>query len=249
MTQTPQPLSLQTLHALAASCPYDFGRPAYNDIVGIGGDLEPATLLAAYLCGAFPWFNQDDPITWWRPKQRCVMFTDSYRPAKSLLRHAKKCNWLISCNHAFDDVIDGCRQPRSYSTDTWIHTDIITSYHNLHQLGVAFSVEVWSETTKAELIGGLYGLKIGKAIFGESMFHRRTDASKMAFWALISLCQRADIDMIDCQLPNDYLLGLGATIIPSDDYMARLRQHTQSQSPPWYKPPTPFVADHHALHF
>lgn len=242
-TQTP--LSLADIHTLAATCPYRFDTPNHNDLVGIGGDLQPATLLAAYLQGVFPWFNEGEAIAWWRPDPRCVMHTATYRPKKSLIRTAKKyAHWHISYNHAFDAVMYACSQPRHYSSETWINAQMMASYQILHRMGIGFSIEVWADDVGGELIGGLYGLKIGSGIFGESMFHRRTDASKLAFWALVALCRTSNIPIIDCQLPNDYLIGLGASTLPLDCYMAQLAALTcpTASDPNWHQLPSHSLA-------
>lgn len=225
--------TLYELHHLASHCLYRFPPPCDDaGLVGLGGDLLPSTLIYAYLHGLFPWFNQDEAIAWWCPNPRCVMIPSAYRPAKSLVRTAKKQNnWHLSLNLAFDQVVHYCSLPRSYSDDTWIHDNIKQSYHRLHKLGVGFSIEVWEgHPCQSELIGGLYGLKIGACVFGESMFHQRTDASKLAFWGLNHLCQQSKVRLIDCQLPNDHLMGLGATLISRESFLQKLALLTHPQS-------------------
>lgn len=225
-------LNLLAIHQLAKDCPYQFAVSTPDgDCVGIGGDLEPSTLLSAYLQGCFPWFNHDEPIAWWNPNPRCVMICQDFTPAKSLVRTAKKFSkntpWHISLNLGFDKVIDACSQPRSYTDDTWIDERIKHAYQSLHRLGVGFSLEIWEGVpNQSDLIGGLYGLKIGACVFGESMFHRKTDASKIAFWALNKLCLHSHVPLIDCQLPNAYLMGLGATLLTRQEFLAHLHHHT-----------------------
>lgn len=222
-------LSLHEIHAIADRCPYDFTSMQLvadgDGFLGIGADLSPETLLHAYRCGVFPWFNSDDPICWWSPDPRCVITPQEFRPSKSLSRTAKKSPWILTTNYAFDAVIDACSQPRSYGSDTWIHDEIKTAYHQLHQLGVAASIEIWEgQPLKSDLIGGLYGVNIGGIFCGESMFHRRSDASKLAFWGLMLLAWRCDILLVDCQLQNSHLSSLGATPMTRKDFMNELNQ-------------------------
>lgn len=219
-------MTLDQVHALAATCPYQFPLPLSDDgLVALGGDLEPATLLNAYMQGLFPWFNQGEPIAWWCPNPRCVFVPNTFRPAKSLKRTAKNSRWQITMNQAFDDVVHSCSLPRSYSDDTWIHAEMKQAYAQLHQMGIAKSIEVWEgEPCKSALVGGLYGLQIGAIFFGESMFHVKTDASKIAFWVLTDLCDKSGIQLIDCQLENAYLMGLGASLMSRHDFLITLTQ-------------------------
>lgn len=207
------------------------------EIVGLGADLSPSTLLQAYRCGIFPWFNEGEPIAWWCPNPRCIMASHEFVPSKSLRQSAKKYakqGGHLSLNRAFWSVVEKCSLPRAYSEDTWIHSEMKAAYGALHELGVGFSVEVWAgEPMTSELIGGLYGLKIGNMVFGESMFHRQTDASKLAFWGLSRLCVQSGVSWIDCQLPNDYLLSLGAVMVPREQFLAVLAKRVQSEQQSW----------------
>ncbi|MDO5652104.1 MAG: leucyl/phenylalanyl-tRNA--protein transferase [Moraxella sp.] len=219
--------SLAEIHALADSCPYQFPHPSTDvsssGLIALGGDLSVGTLVYAYTHGLFPWFNDGEPIAWWCPNPRCVMIPQDFRPAKSLVRTAKKSDWTLTINHTFDEVMHACSLPRSYSDDTWIHDEMKSAYHTLHTLGIAVSIEIWEHVPfDSELVGGLYGVQIGQMFFGESMFHRRTDASKLAFWGLNILCTRANIALIDCQLENSYLLGLGASLMTRDEFLTKL---------------------------
>lgn len=225
--------TLYDLHRLAHACIYRFPPPCDDaGLVGLGGDLLPSTLIYAYLNGLFPWFNKDEAIAWWNPNPRCVIFPSEYRPAKSLVRTAKKHkDWHISLTLDFDAVVHNCSLPRAYSDDTWIHDNIKQSYHLMKELGVGYSIEIWDGIPQqSELVGGLYGLKIGGCAFGESMFHKRTDASKLAFWGLNRLCLLTGVRMIDCQLPNEYLMGLGATLISRDLFLEKLAILTYPKS-------------------
>lgn len=225
MTHIP---SLASLHTLADACPYDFQNAALmadsDGFLGTGADLSAATLLHAYRSGVFPWFDADDPICWWSPSTRCVIKPDAFTPSKSLVRTAKKQPWTLTTNLVFDDVIDACSQPRHYTSDTWIHDEMKMAYGELHRLGVAVSVEIWAGTPlDGELIGGLYGVNIGAIFCGESMFHRQTDASKVAFWGLMKLCQQTGIALVDCQLENPHLMSLGASLMPRSEFLQTLK--------------------------
>lgn len=165
---------------------YNFPNPNAVDpdgygVVALGGDLAPETLISAYAQGLFPWFNEDEPIAWWCPEPRCVIVPSDYQPSKSLRKQARRSRWQLTVNQAFDEVIHACSLPRSNGLPegehTWIHQEMIEAYTELHRYGFAHSVEVWDENGK--LIGGLYGLKIGHIYFGESMFHRASNASKL----------------------------------------------------------------------
>ena len=225
---------------------YNFPDPAMVDpdgigIVAVGGDLSPETLISAYAQGLFPWFNEDDPIAWWCPEPRCVMVPKDYKPSKSLRKQAGRSRWQLTLNQAFDDVIHACSLPRSGGINdtlpegehTWIHDEMIEAYTKLHEQGFAHSVEVWDET--GQLIGGLYGLKIGSIYFGESMFHRASNASKLAFWGLMRLCEQSKVELVDCQLPNDHLLSLGAEILPRAKFLLELDTLIGSRSVKWQK--------------
>ncbi len=220
--------TLTSLHALADTCLYDFQNAALmadgDGFLGTGADLSVATLLHAYRSGVFPWFDADDPICWWSPSMRCVLVPDEFHPSKSLVRTAKKQSWTLTTNLAFDAVIDACSQPRHYTSETWIHDEMKMAYGELHRLGVAVSVEIWAGVPMtSELISGLYGVNIGAIFCGESMFHRQTDASKVAFWGLMRLCQQSGIVLVDCQLENPHLMSLGATLMPRSEFLQTLK--------------------------
>ncbi|MEC5211297.1 leucyl/phenylalanyl-tRNA--protein transferase [Psychrobacter sp. PL15] len=219
---------------------YDFPNPADVDpngigVVAVGGDLAPETLISAYAQGLFPWFNEDEPIAWWCPEPRCVMVPTDYKPSKSLRRQAKHERWQLTLNQAFDDVIHACSLPRSdglpEGEHTWIHDEMIEAYTELHARGFAHSVEVWDDD--GQLIGGLYGLKIGSIYFGESMFHRASNASKLAFWGLMRLCAQSNVALVDCQLPNEHLISLGATTLPRADFLSQLDTLIGNRSVTW----------------
>ncbi len=194
--------------------------PQGQGLICIGADLEPSTLYEAYTHGLFPWFNEGDPICWWCPEPRCVIYPDQYKPSKTLLRNMKKMDYRITINQAFERVMRSCALPRNYTSETWISEDIVQGYVELFREGYGYSVEVWDDQ---ELIGGLYGVSIGRGCFGESMFSTRTDASKMAFYALMLLGQENQLAWIDCQLVNDHLLSLGACTLSRQEYLKSLQ--------------------------
>lgn len=194
--------------------------PDGHGLICVGADLTPSTLLEAYTHGLFPWFNPNEPICWWSPEPRCVIYPQAFRPSKSLLRNMKKFDYLITINHAFEQVIHHCSLPRSYAEDTWISTEIIQQYSDLFHAGYGYSIEVWD---KEELVGGLYGVSVGQGCFGESMFSTQTDVSKMAFYVLMLIGQEHHLPWIDCQLVNDHLINLGASTISRQNYLKSLQ--------------------------
>lgn len=219
---------------------YNFPNPVEVDpdgigIVAVGADLAPETLISAYAQGLFPWFNEDEPIAWWCPEPRCVIVPTDYRPSKSLVKQAKRERWQLTLNQAFDEVIHACSLPRCDGIEdgahSWIHDEMIEAYTELHAHGFAHSIEIWDAS--GQLIGGLYGLKIGNIYFGESMFHRASNASKMAFWGLMRLCEQSKVALVDCQLPNDHLMSLGATTLPRTGFLSQLDKLIVSQSTKW----------------
>lgn len=215
--------------------------PEGTGLVAIGGDLDVDTLRCAYQQGLFPWFNPGEPIMWWSPEPRCVIYPETFKPSKSLTRRIKRSDWWLTINTAFGAVIHACSEARAYSDGTWIHASMIDAYQNLHAHGDAYSIEIWqhkpdlstNHLTDQNLIGGLYGLKFGQAFFGESMFHRATDASKAAFFVLMRLAKLSGFAWVDCQLPNDHLLSLGASILPRDEFLPKLAKQVTQQNVNW----------------
>ena len=217
-------------------CRYEFPDPRLADpegegLVAVGGDLAPDTLICAYRQGIFPWFSEGDPIMWWSPEPRCIIDPHQFSPSKSLKRHLKHSDWIITLNRDFTAVIQACSEARAYANDTWINPEMIAAYQVLYQQNIAYSIEVWDNEN--QLIGGLYGLKIGQAFFGESMFHRRTDASKVAFFALMRLCAQSGFRWVDCQLPNAHLLSLGASVVDRDNFLTLLDEQIDLPSCDW----------------
>ena len=206
--------------------------PDGQGFICIGANLTPSTLFEAYSNGLFPWFNEDEPICWWCPEPRCIINPFDYKPSKSLLRNMKKFDYTITVNQAFEQVIRACSLPRSYAAETWISEDIIQGYTQLFQLGYAYSVEVWEQD---QLVGGLYGVNIGKGCFGESMFSLKTDVSKMAFYILMLIGQDNQLPWIDCQLVNDHLLSLGASTLSRQAYLNSLQDVIKAPPLDWKK--------------
>lgn len=186
----------------------------------VGGDLSPRRLLLAYSMGIFPWFSHDLPILWWSPEQRAVLPLETYRPSRSLQKTLRRTRWEIRVDTAFSEVIAACAAtPRRHEEGTWITPEMVAAYIELNRKGYAHSVECWEGE---ELIGGLYGLALGKCFFGESMFHRRANASKAAFAALVDRLKVLEYELLDCQVQNDHLASLGVVEIERDDFLRRL---------------------------
>lgn len=205
-----------------------------NGLLAAGRDLSAGRLLEAYGNGIFPWYSQGQPVLWWSPDPRMVVFIEEFRPSRSLRKTLRRIDltgtWTVTLDQAFVQVMQACAAPRPGQDGTWITRDIIKAYHALHQAGHAHSVEVWSE---GRLIGGLYGVSIGRMFFGESMFARVSDASKCAYAALVALLQRLDFCMVDCQQSTEHLASLGAREIPRSQFIAELRRLCELPGPQW----------------
>jgi leucyl/phenylalanyl-tRNA--protein transferase len=207
-------------------------------LLAAGGDLSMPRLIKAYKKGIFPWFENDQPILWWSPEPRSVLFPDQFKISKSLAKTLKQNKFEVKWDTAFDQVIIACSRPRHYSEETWITHEMISAYIDLFEHGVAHSVECYLDS---KLVGGLYGLAIGKLFFGESMFHTETDASKVAFAHLCRLMIEHDCPLIDCQIPNDHLSSLGATSISRVEFSEYLRNFTEvTDQPNWTTLPSTF---------
>jgi leucyl/phenylalanyl-tRNA---protein transferase len=190
-----------------------------NGLLAAGRDLSVATLVDAYTHGIFPWFGEGEPILWWSPDPRMVLFPAELHVPQSLARRMKRDDYRVTADTAFDRVIRGCAAPRADQAGTWITRRMIIAYERLHAAGFAHSVETW---VGAELAGGLYGVAIGRAFFGESMFARRTDASKIALVRLVRQLQAWSFGVIDCQMRTAHLASFGARDIPRRDFSAVL---------------------------
>jgi leucyl/phenylalanyl-tRNA---protein transferase len=198
-------------------------RKEPNGLLAAGGDLSPERILAAYRLGIFPWFNPGDPILWWSPNPRTVIRPAEVHISKSLRKTLRQATYTVTFDRAFGEVMRACAEPRSYSDGTWISEQIIQGYSALHQQGHAHSVEVWLDK---ELVGGLYGLALGKVFFGESMFSRTDNTSKIAFAYLARQLQLWDFRLIDCQVANPHLFSLGAIEIQREEFQQILLEFT-----------------------
>lgn len=205
-----------------------------DGLLAAGGEASVARLQMAYRAGIFPWSSAGEPLLWWSPDPRCVIDPASFRPSKSLIKTRRASAWRFSCNQAFTQVIAACAAPRAYADETWITADIQAGYQHLHRCGWAQSIEVWYDDV---LVGGLYGVTVGGVFCGESMFSRRRDASKLAFWALMSLCHAWRVEWVDCQLENEHLLSLGATLMTRSDYLKILAKQPDTPALPWSQAP------------
>lgn len=192
-----------------------------NGLLAAGGDLSYRRLINAYKQGIFPWYEEGQPILWWSPTPRCVMLTDQIHISKSLAKFIRKTDMRCTFNQAFEQVITACAAPRNYTDDTWITDAMMDAYIELSQQGIAHSIEVWQED---QLVGGLYGLRIGQMFFGESMFSTKTNASKIAIVQLCRSMQQANMPMLDCQVSSDHLLSLGATLLPRQTFENKLAE-------------------------
>jgi leucyl/phenylalanyl-tRNA--protein transferase len=189
-------------------------------LLALGGDLSPRRLLLAYSMGIFPWFNEGDPILWWSPDPRCVLEPQALRVSRSLTKELRRARFEVTFDRAFDDVIRACATtPRKQGPGTWITADMLNAYRLLHTLGFAHSVEAWQD---GRLVGGLYGVAMGRCFFGESMFHRAPNASKVAFVTLVRQLLVLGCQLIDCQQSSDHLFAFGAREIPRSQFIRRL---------------------------
>jgi len=192
-----------------------------DGLLAVGGDLEPDRLLLAYRMGIFPWYSNGDPILWWSPDPRLVLYPEEINVSRSLRRVIRKAVFRTTLDTAFERVIRECVKVRQEKDEgTWITPDMIAAYCRLHQAGFAHSVEAWCGSL---LAGGLYGVSLGGCFFGESMFTRRTNASKVALVALAEQLNAASFRLIDCQVPSDHLIGLGARQVPRDIFLDQLK--------------------------
>ncbi len=196
-------------------------------LLAAGGDLSPERLIAAYRGGIFPWYSPGQPVLWWSPDPRAVLFPEEFHCTRSLAKTLRNGGFSYSMDRDFAAVIDGCAAPRAASPGTWITSDMRAAYLVLYHLGHAHSIEIWRET---ELVGGLYGVRLGGVFFGESMFSRARDASKAALAHLVAVCRRNSLAVIDCQLPSRHLTSLGSRTIPRSQFQALLREQVRMPS-------------------
>ena len=201
--------------------PVDSALDEPNGLLCMGGDLEPETVLTAYSRGIFPWYSDDQPILWWSPDPRMVLFADEFKISKSLSKTIRANKFEIRFDTAFEEVIAACAEPRSPGLGTWILPEMQAAYTRLHQIGFAHSAEAWRD---GKLVGGLYGIAMGRMFYGESMFARETDASKVAFVALVEKLKADGFELIDCQQETRHLASFGARPIPRKQFTQRLQE-------------------------
>jgi leucyl/phenylalanyl-tRNA--protein transferase len=220
------------LHANDSFPPVEQALQSPNGLLAAGGDLSPVRLIEAYTRGIFPWFSDGQPILWWSPNPRLVLLPEELKVSRSLRKTLAKQPFQVRADNAFREVMLACAAPRSAEGGTWITTEMIDAYCELHRLGYAHSIESWCD---GELAGGLYGVALGRVFFGESMFARRSDASKVALVHLVGHLRKHDFQLIDCQMYTNHLVSLGAREIARGEFCARLAKlvHFPGNNGPW----------------
>jgi leucyl/phenylalanyl-tRNA---protein transferase len=194
-------------------------------LLAVGGDLRPQRLITAYKSGIFPWYSGDEPILWWSPDPRMVLYPSELKTSRSLMKIIRKEMFRVTLDTAFDPVIRRCAELRlNNGTGTWITPQMQAAYRKLHKLGYAHSVEAWYAD---QLIGGLYGVSLGRAFFGESMFSIMSNASKVCLYHLTGFLRDKGFHMIDCQIPSDHLAAMGARLVARKDFIAELHEATK----------------------
>jgi leucyl/phenylalanyl-tRNA---protein transferase len=193
-------------------------------LLAAGGDLQPSRLLAAYERGVFPWYSAQQPILWWSPDPRMVLFPSEFAISRSLRKTLRNGPYTTRVDHAFGATIRECAAPRRSGPETWLNPDMIGAYEELFALGFGHSIETY---LGERLVGGLYGVRLGGVFFGESMFSRENDTSKVAMARLVEECRARDIHVIDCQVASSHLASLGAREVSRNEFVALLRRHAQ----------------------
>jgi leucyl/phenylalanyl-tRNA---protein transferase len=201
-----------------------------NGLLAVGGALTPEWLIHAYRHGVFPWYSADQPILWWAPDPRAVLIPSEFRVSRSLSRSIRRRGYETRIDTAFGEVIRACAGPRRGLPGTWITREMHDAYLLLHRRGLAHSFETWKD---GRLAGGLYGVALGRVFFGESMFTRETDASKVALARLVEECARRHVPLIDCQMPSPHLASLGSRNVARLEFEARLAELVDSRVPLW----------------
>jgi len=208
--------------------------PDPNGLLAAGADLSAARLLEAYRQGIFPWYTEGQPVLWWSPDPRMVLYLDEFKASHSLAKKVRSMRregrWRVTLDACFDRVMRECAMPRADNDGTWITREIADAYGDLHRIDAAHSVEVWDGE---RLAGGLYGVSIGRMFFGESMFTRVPDASKVALFALVQLLRRLGFRVIDCQQNTRHLASLGAREIPRVSFLQQVAELTRQPGPDW----------------
>lgn len=200
-----------------------------NGLLAAGGDLSPEWLLAAYSRGIFPWYSATEPILWWSPDPRMVLRPPAIRITRSLRQALRQRRFTVRCDTAFRQVMETCAEPREPGGGTWITPEMVAAYTRMHELGYAHSVETWQE---GRLVGGLYGMALGRAFFGESMFSRATDSSKVALAHLARHLERLGFAVIDCQMATSHLASMGGATLPRADFARELATLTRDPGQP-----------------
>jgi leucyl/phenylalanyl-tRNA--protein transferase len=200
-----------------------------NGLLAAGGDLMPDRLLAAYRQGIFPWYQEGQPILWWSPDPRAVLWLGDLKVSRSLRRSVRRRGFEFRVDSAFDEVVAGCSEPRRYGGGTWITEEMAAAYGRLHRLGWAHSFETWQQ---GRLVGGLYGVGLGRVFFGESMFARATDASKVALVHAAAFLRERRTELIDCQIASAHTRSLGAVEIPRAEFLGLIAKLCAETEPP-----------------
>ena len=198
-----------------------------SGILAFGGDLSPGRLLEAYRQGIFPWYSEDDPIIWWSPDPRFVLYLDELRISRSMKKVLRQGIFRITYDHSFREVVSSCQKPRRKQKGTWITDDMLDSYYALHLLGFAHSVEAWYGE---KLVGGIYGVSLGRCFFGESMFSLMSNASKAALIHLVKRLKGLNFEFLDCQVHTSHMESLGACYIPRSDFIDLLNVGLQQNT-------------------
>lgn len=208
-----------------------FPHPSLSNedgVLAFGGDLSPQRLLFAYENGIFPWFNEGEPIVWWSPDPRFVLYPEDLKVSKSMRPYFNQGKFQVTFDTVFQDVIENCKlSSRSGQEGTWITDDMVSAYVKLNELGFAHSVEVWDNEV---LVGGLYGISLGKCFFGESMFQKKSNASKFGFITLVRKLKSIGFNLIDAQTPTKHLESLGAINIPRKDFLEILEKNKKEKT-------------------
>lgn len=235
--QTTGPIWLDPNNPYAPFPPAQHALRDPNGLLAMGGDLSPTRLLRAYRQGVFPWYSTGQPILWWSPDPRSVIVPAQIKISRSLGKTLRQARFEISCDRAFDAVIQACAEPRDAEGSTWITPEMSRAYRSLHRQGYAHSVEAWQD---GRLVGGLYGVALGKVFFGESMFSRVRDASKAAFASQCRWLHAWGYELVDCQVHSAHLESLGAVTVARAQFLEQLEQYCdQAPAAAWRSLPTP----------
>jgi len=204
-------------------------------LLAAGGDLTPTRLLAAYQRGVFPWYSAQQPILWWSPDPRMVLFPNEFNISRSLSKTIRNGPFTTQVDTAFETTIRECAAPRRSGPETWLNEEMIRAYEQLYALGYGHSIETYHGD---RLVGGLYGIRLGSIFFGESMFSRESDASKVAIARLVDECRARDIQLIDCQVASSHLASLGAREVSRNEFVGLLKRHARLEpNDRWAKTP------------